>query len=573
VVRCTLADPAAARNEDMFEPGFEIVFGHRRKRAAELAGLTTVPCIVRSMTDAQVRSAQMSENIQRENMQALEEGAGFKVQMLADSLTAGAIAHAIGKSESYVLGRVKLLTLVPAVKSMLLAGDIGAEAALLIARLGHPTVQEKALAEIQRTFYGLKELEDGGKRSFRSIRDMLAEKFTLQLKDALFDPEDGTLVHEAGDCTACPKLSGNAPEYADLLDENTAPYRRSGPRLCTDPECFALKKKAHLDRIAQRLESEGKTVVTGSKAKAALDAHGNVKGAYIALKDVQGQIKSIGKNGAAVPVVQIQDPRTGKTVKAVAKAELRKAGVDLEATDHKAADGHGQRDWEAERRERQAQADLETAARRNLLANVHAVVAQRPRSIAELRVVVHALLNHHLDWEDQELIAKLLAIHSEGLRETTDNLAAAVDRMSPDELALLLLDIVLVHKVEIGGHDLDDRAEVLEAMASLHGIDIEAARAGPLPATEPASTPSPAAQAQTSAKGKAKNTARPPRGVKYQDPATGATWSGRGLMPKWLKVAIERGDTLAQYQIQTDEAGPAGHRGARTAQAAAGAAA
>jgi ParB/RepB/Spo0J family partition protein len=146
VVRCTLADPAARNPEDMFEPGFEIVFGHRRKRAAELAGLATVPCIVRSMTDAQVRSAQMSENIQRENMQALEEGAGFKAQMAADGLTAGAIARAIGKSESHVLGRVKLLNLVPAVKAMLLAGDIGAEAALLIARLLPQQVRDLAMA-------------------------------------------------------------------------------------------------------------------------------------------------------------------------------------------------------------------------------------------------------------------------------------------------------------------------------------------------------------------------------------------------------------------------------------------
>jgi ParB/RepB/Spo0J family partition protein len=63
--------------------GFEIVFGHRRRRGAELAGLSTAPCTVRAMTDAQVRSAQMAENIARENMSALDEGAGFKAQIAA----------------------------------------------------------------------------------------------------------------------------------------------------------------------------------------------------------------------------------------------------------------------------------------------------------------------------------------------------------------------------------------------------------------------------------------------------------------------------------------------------------
>lgn len=58
--------------------GFEIIFGHRRRHAAEAAGLATVPCEVRAMSDAEARSAQAAENVQRENLKALEEAEAYQ---------------------------------------------------------------------------------------------------------------------------------------------------------------------------------------------------------------------------------------------------------------------------------------------------------------------------------------------------------------------------------------------------------------------------------------------------------------------------------------------------------------
>ena len=60
-------------------------------------------------------------------------------------------------------------------------------------------------------------LEDGGKKSLRLIRELLAEEFTLDLKGALFDPADSELSPVAGACTTCPKRSANAPEFDDLV--------------------------------------------------------------------------------------------------------------------------------------------------------------------------------------------------------------------------------------------------------------------------------------------------------------------------------------------------------------------
>ena len=263
--------------------GYEVVFGHRRLRAAEAAGLATVPCMVRAMTDAEARSAQIAENLARADVHPIEEAEGFAVMIQQDGISAEALAAKVGKSISYVYARVKLLQACAEIRQACLAGQIGSEVALLIARLRTDKLQQKALAAIRNDTSTSAKLDDGGKRSFRHIRDLLAEKFTLDLKGAIFDREDATLLPTAGVCSACPKRTGNAPEYADL-----AALRREGqwhghtaaggPNTCTDPDCFDAKKQAHLTREAAQLQRTGKQVITGNKARAAISAQGEVKG-------------------------------------------------------------------------------------------------------------------------------------------------------------------------------------------------------------------------------------------------------------------------------------------------------
>ena len=311
--------------------GYEIIFGHRRSRAAELAGLTHVPCLVVAMSNADVRSAQMAENLQRDNMRAIEEAAGYQAQIDDDGITMAELARRIGKSPSHVSARLKLLQLLPAVRDALEEGKIGAEVAVLIARVGPPVLQAKALALI--TERGMRsDLEDGGRRSLREVRNLLAERFTLELTGrVLFDPEEAGLVPDAGACSVCPKRSGNAPEFADLValaDQKPNALgrmddwsNRTGPDLCTDPDCYDRKKAAVLARKAEVLAADGQVVVTGAKARAALDAHGNPKGAWVAATDVKAElsraVKALAKKGEAAPQpVTIQDPRTGKVVQA-----------------------------------------------------------------------------------------------------------------------------------------------------------------------------------------------------------------------------------------------------------------
>jgi len=544
--------PLIARLVDHIGTGHrpELVFGHRRKRAALLLALPKVPVIFRAMSDAEVRAAQMSENIARDNMKSLEEAAGFQAQIEHDGLTRKQIAERIGKSESFVTGRLRLLTLCTEVADALKAGLIQSEVALLVARVGTEKMQQKALAYINSKYA---DLEDGGESSYRQIRDMLNEKFTLELGKAIFDTQDFHLLPEAGACTTCPKRSGLAPEFDDIVNPRTSPkrsqrghLRHTGADVCTDPDCFDEKKKAHLVQEAKKLEAAGKTVVSGHKARAAVTATGEVKGAYIPLAEAKAAIKEAakatpkpsGKQTALNPVpakpepkvVTIINPRDGKQIQAVAVADLQAAGVKVPEAKKAAASS-----WEVQERQRreqiakaQVQANALTAHYTELLQQVHQAAATRARTGFELGLIAEYAVQHAGHFTQ-------LALHQLYGVKSDAALLKLVKGMNADELGLLLLAIPMCANVQVNYYNLKDKPEALLAVASLYGIS-----AKPQPPAKP--------EAPAKATAKPANKAKPGKpAVRYRDPATGSTWSGRGLQPAWLKAALASGRSLAEF--------------------------
>jgi ParB/RepB/Spo0J family partition protein len=421
---------------------WEVVFGHRRLRAAALAGLASMPCMVCTMTDAEAARAQIAENLEREDLHPIEEAEGYAALMQDHGVTADELVQQTGKSRSYIYGRLKLLQACPQIRNACLAGEIGSEVALLIARLRTDKLQEKALGYIQRDYSS--NLQDGGKSSYRSVRNLLNEKFTLELKGALFDTTDDTLLPDAGPCTTCPKRTANAPEFTDIAaPDNTAKDRygmrkdyipHDGPDVCTDPDCFAAKKAAHLKRKAAELQAKGKTVVDGNKARSAISAHGEVKGAYVALKDVRDAIKQA--KGDKPATVTIQDPRTGKTVEAVKRSDLAAAGVKLkEPKATNSADSN--RRWELQRQKEHEACEAETTRRLQLLSAVRERVATTARSEFDLRLLARAALDR-VDHDDLRLLHQLWGMPD------GDTLEDRVEAMDANDLTRLLMDCTLV---------------------------------------------------------------------------------------------------------------------------------
>ncbi len=103
---------------------FEIIAGERRFRAARLAGLDRVPVFVRDVSDEAAAAMSLIENIQREDLNPLEEAQGLKRLTEEFGMTHEAVAHAVGKSRSAVTNLLRLLHLSAPVQQLLIAGDI-----------------------------------------------------------------------------------------------------------------------------------------------------------------------------------------------------------------------------------------------------------------------------------------------------------------------------------------------------------------------------------------------------------------------------------------------------------------
>lgn len=99
--------------------GFEIVAGERRWRAAQLAGLETIPAVVRDLPDRSAIAVALIENIQREDLNPLEEARALKRLIDEFDVTHGEAASAVGRSRSAVTNLLRLLELPPSLKTLL----------------------------------------------------------------------------------------------------------------------------------------------------------------------------------------------------------------------------------------------------------------------------------------------------------------------------------------------------------------------------------------------------------------------------------------------------------------------
>jgi len=103
---------------------YEIIAGERRFRAAQMAGLDEIPVLVREVDDQNAAAMALIENIQREDLNPLEEAQGISRLILEFDFTHEQAAHAVGRSRSAVSNLLRLVNLAQPVQTMLMAGDI-----------------------------------------------------------------------------------------------------------------------------------------------------------------------------------------------------------------------------------------------------------------------------------------------------------------------------------------------------------------------------------------------------------------------------------------------------------------
>ena len=138
---------------------FELIAGERRLRAVKKLGMDTIPAIIRDFNDSQAASIALIENLQREGLTAIEEAAAYQQLIEMHDLTQESLAQRLGKSQSTIANKIRLLHLSDPVKQALMERKITERHARALLALDQEELQLKVLEEIISKELNVKQTE------------------------------------------------------------------------------------------------------------------------------------------------------------------------------------------------------------------------------------------------------------------------------------------------------------------------------------------------------------------------------------------------------------------------------
>ncbi len=495
---------------------FEIVAGERRFRASGIAGMLTVPAIVRELSDQEAYEIQVLENLQRVDLHPLEEAEGFEVMMKTYKVTADQLAEKVGKSKAYIYASLKLCELEAPARKAFYDGSLTKSTALLVARIPVKALQLKCVKDVTEGYQPM---------STRHAAEHIERTYMLHLKKATFKPSDADLVPAAGSCTACPKRTGNQPEV--FTDVNAD--------VCTDPGCFKTKGEAHVIRIKQLATANGQTVFSGADAKKIMpSSYGEMKG-YVDLdkpnyQDAKSRTwrQILGKDVPAVSLLESpHDETIRQIVKVVDVAPLLKA-KGISTTAKTSAEEDAARDRE---KAQEADAKIEREYRRQLFLEVHHSALMMNLVDVDLRLIAFQLFDRlPSNVTSTNLVMELHGWTSDtlGYPDRHGKLRAAIEAFTPAQLNQFIRDCVLAHELDVNTYTSTSKDEPAKLLAyatrtkvdakKIRGALVDAAKAKAdakkkaadkkQAKTAPAVTPPPPAKSPVAKKVAAKTTTK-----------------------------------------------------------------
>ena len=156
--------------------GFELVAGERRLRASKLAGLQQVPVIVKEFTDKEMAELAMIENLQREDLHFLEEAEGFQHLITNFSFTQEELAKRMGKNQSTIANKLRLLKLAPEVRAVVAAEKLTERHARSLLKIDEPKLQMEVLELIREKGLNVRETEELIEEFLEDIAKQIEEK-------------------------------------------------------------------------------------------------------------------------------------------------------------------------------------------------------------------------------------------------------------------------------------------------------------------------------------------------------------------------------------------------------------
>ena len=176
--------------------GYEIIAGERRFRASKLAGMQTIPAIVKDFSDEEMMQIALLENLQRENLTSIEEAKAYKSIIESMNITQDELAKKVGKSRSHVTNILGLLKLPASVQDMVLYNKLSMGHARVLSKLNNPkTIEDLAqrvitedlsVRKLESLVYDNEEKEVKTKKSsnneYKYMENFLKEKLGTNVK-------------------------------------------------------------------------------------------------------------------------------------------------------------------------------------------------------------------------------------------------------------------------------------------------------------------------------------------------------------------------------------------------------
>ena len=174
--------------------GYQLVAGERRWRASRMAGLTEVPVVVREMTDREASELALIENLQRQDLNPMEEAVGYRTLMEQYGMTQEEAARAVNKSRPAVANALRLLNLPEELAKMVRDGKLSAGHARTLLSFETAEEQAEAAQAVIKQDLSVRALEKMAKAS----RSTKRPERTVRHRDSLFDEVEIVLTEQLG---------------------------------------------------------------------------------------------------------------------------------------------------------------------------------------------------------------------------------------------------------------------------------------------------------------------------------------------------------------------------------------
>ena len=189
-----IIQPITLRQID--ENRFQIIAGERRWRASQIAGLTAIPAYIRTISDESIMEMALVENIQREDLNAIEIALAYQHLLENDGMTQEKVSERVGKSRAAIANYLRLLRLPAQIQLSLQKKEIDMGHARALLSIDSPSLQIKLYKEIMKNNYSVRKVEEMvsllkqgedvslGSKKIIAKQNALPEEFTV-LKDRL----------------------------------------------------------------------------------------------------------------------------------------------------------------------------------------------------------------------------------------------------------------------------------------------------------------------------------------------------------------------------------------------------